>query len=364
MAIDDNDDAPEQESAEASVAARSNGIDEQLSAGTSASALETGIDEENSAAEDAILRTIRLNMLVAEFREEQRYFKKDRRALAEYILRQGARALEIKDIVGEGRFGNVMKKRCRCAERTYQNYMKLAESGMSAATIAEVGIAKALDGLRQYSWEQEVGITGEKKRRKGRKRSTDTGGFGKPKRKRKTRNRHAEWPRPEEKQVLVARFVTVDGDFLFYCWQHDLLADQAYRRAVRYDFIKRCSKKDELGRLIGEHQTSAEFGPKTWDDIIATFVLARQQGVEPEIEIWSADQTMFEVLKEYLTSIAIEEWNRVRHRGSSKADALREHFMAQAAKVQDAPKKANGFTYIERSAEQWEARENQTEYSF
>jgi hypothetical protein len=322
QAIDDDDTTPERESTEASVEARSNGRDD-LSAGTSTEALEHGIDDENSAAEDIVLSTIRLNMLTAEFVEEQRYFKKNRRAYAEYVLRQGHRLIEIEEIVGYGKFEIHVRTKCHCAMRTAYSYKALAKSGMSAATIAEVGIAKAEEGLRRHILEKD-GSTQET-RRKRRNRSK-VSGFGKPKRKRKTRNRHSEFARPEEKQVLRARFTTADGDFLFLCWQHDLLADQAYRRAIRYDFIKRCSKKDELGRLTGEHYTSWS-GPQTWDEIIAIFVYARQEGVEPEIEIWNADQTLLETLKEYMTSLAIEEWTRVTDRGqgrASRVEAMRE----------------------------------------
>jgi hypothetical protein len=89
----------------------------------------------------------RLAALIGEIQQAHRNYKRAALQTAEYYLEVGKLLLEAKALLGHGRFGGFIRKNFAFSERSAENYMRVASSGLKSATVAEIGLRGAVDAV-------------------------------------------------------------------------------------------------------------------------------------------------------------------------------------------------------------------------
>jgi hypothetical protein len=221
--------------------------------------------------------------------------------------------------VGHGRFGEYVRKQCQFTDRTARNYMRIARSGVKTETVADLGMVGALNAIDQHEMKKEDRASS----RAERKAHPQWTGRDKPKRKLKRKFTPAESPleRPRDSQVLQLRWDD-ESRHVAYVW----------REIGEYDFnsfayiichLKPHEAPMIKNQMVGEAKTDRK--PIMWQEIVSRLCV---QDWNPETrlspyvlpdgarqEVWDADDTMFEVLRDWREQLLCAEWPRKPREG-------------------------------------------------
>jgi hypothetical protein len=284
----------------------------------------------------------RLPAITEEIREAHRNYKKNIRQAAEYVHKVGVLLNEAKEYIGHGRFGDYIKTNFPFSIRTADNYMKLADRGVSAAKIAILGQAGALKELDDYHYRKRMDEadperaerrSGKKRRRKFKYIPRDPDAPKRPK---------FQLPikRPSDFQLLYVNGEANDKHWTAYIWREMPVgpyenSSKAFRYIICHEagegFSRRGEAKidrglqswDEITAMLGSHLNSMEI-QNGWDDNGPTGTGISARGTIPASmrqEIWDIDlQTTQQVLDHWRNQIGLDQTNAVLGRWSERED--------------------------------------------
>jgi hypothetical protein len=227
--------------------------------------------------------------------------------MADDAIRAGNILIEVKKIVGHGKFGWWIKNNCPFKERSAQYYMRIAEAGVKPATVALYGIRDAAEGVQNGIAKRKMRLAGVTEREIEKKRARRR----QPKR---FRNK-VSWKQlpgtglkiPFLKADEVFRVAWTEKDPEAECEAYVWL-DDSFVETFHWIFLRYVTNDSAV---VGEHEAS-DRAEKRYD--VQSRLLNRvQKGwpretpVDLENERWDADPAFVQLLGGWRKTIRIAD---------------------------------------------------------
>jgi hypothetical protein len=256
----------------------------------------------------------RLPILAEKINATYRYHKKTSEEFAKQTIEIGKLLLEARVIVGHGRWGDWIRKNCDFSHSTAGNYMRIAESGLNFATVANMGMRLVRQKVADHIIQKQL-RKGEPKGKRGRVPPRY--------RHRKDPNRtELKMPWLEKGQVFRVEWETTDGVlYQAYVWLDDdpLIIAEFNWIILRYTKMEEGSSFDarlqrDKAIRTGDHRTN-EYGPVDRDEALSTLSALMRVwdgdkrrmviDVAYDTQVWDADDITLQLLGEWQKSIQI-----------------------------------------------------------